>query len=144
MLRWTDEQLAAYKASRKVADKPADPPARAKYRNKKVVIDGRKFDSKAEGARYVALKRQQEAGLIFNLQCQVPFVLEIGGVLICKYIADFVYLNEHASRVVEDVKGVRTDAYIIKSKLMKAIHGIAIQEVKTTRKNHPPMKRKLV
>lgn len=108
-----------------------------KYGAIKTTIGGIVFASKAEGARYVELKRQEEAGLIFNLQCQVPFALEIAGVLICKYVADFVYLNEHASRVVEDVKGVRTDVYSIKAKLMKAIYGVAVQEVKVTRKKQP-------
>ena len=53
MLRWSDEQLAAYRATRKEAASaaPVAPPARAKYGNKKVEIDGKKFDSKAEGAR---------------------------------------------------------------------------------------------
>mgnify|MGYP001175539608 CR=1 FL=1 len=144
MLRWSEEQLREHHAKRQgKRDANAEAKAhvkdvpRSKYRNKKVVIDGRKFDSKAEGARYVELKRQEEAGLIFNLQCQVPFALEIAGVLICKYVADFVYLNEHASRVVEDVKGVRTDVYSIKAKLMKAIYGVAVQEVKVMRKKQP-------
>lgn len=46
----------------------------------------------------------------------------------CYYIADFVYSRPDGSTVVEDSKGVRTDAYIIKRKLMLHVHGIKILE----------------
>ena len=142
MLRWTEEQLREHHAKRQTraeakqeAKQHQAEPKRPKYRNKKTAIGGRVFDSKAEAARFVELTRQQEAGLIFGLQCQVPFTLEVNGQLVCKYIADFVYINEHGSRVVEDAKGVRTRDYVIKAKLMKAIHGITVKEVRKTRKS---------
>lgn len=48
----------------------------------------------------------------------------------CRYIADFVYTdNETGLTVVEDTKGVRTKEYIIKRKLMLAVHHIRIKEV---------------
>jgi hypothetical protein len=45
-----------------------------------------------------------------------------------KYIADFVYKHRGIT-VVEDAKGVKTQGYSIKKKLMLWIHGIEIQEV---------------
>lgn len=98
MLRWSEDQLREHHAKRQgrveakaeAKDHQADQP-RAKYRNKKVQIDGRTFDSKLEGRVYVDLKRQQEAGLITALQCQVKFALEVHGVLIAHYIADFTF-----------------------------------------------------
>jgi hypothetical protein len=30
--------------------------------------------------------------------------------------------------VIEDVKGIRTQLYVIKNRLMKAVHGIEIEE----------------
>ena len=47
----------------------------------------------------------------------------------CTYIADFVYFDEKGNLVVEDTKGMRTDTYIIKRKLMLHVHGIRIHEV---------------
>ena len=44
------------------------------------------------------------------------------------YTADFVY-KENGETVVEDAKGVRTDKYIIKRKLMLWVHGIRVREV---------------
>lgn len=87
------------------------------------------------------------SGLISDLREQVPFVLipaqygdcgkDLKGkpvkVLLehaCKYIADFVYVDvATAKTVVEDTKGVRTKEYIIKRKLMLAVHGIRIKEI---------------
>ena len=138
MLRWSDEQLAAYRALRKAVadDAPIVPPVRAKYGNKKVEIDGKKFDSKAEGARYVELKRLQEGGVISGLKTQEEFALPVNGALICKYRADFCYVDSDGNRVVEDVKGGPvTPVYTLKKKLMKAIHGIEIKEVRKVRRS---------
>jgi hypothetical protein len=142
MLRWSDEELSAYQATRqgRVAAKAeakqhvADAP-RAKYRNKKTVVDGQAFDSKAEAARYVQLKKMAEANIIFNLQCQTPYDLVVNGVKVCRYVADFVYVDTDGNRIVEDVKGVRTAVYALKAKLMKACLGITIHEIKVARKS---------
>ena len=135
MLRWSEEQLREHHAKRQgmaeamaeakshQADKP-----RAKYRNKKTTVGDRVFDSKLEAGRFVSLKRLQESNLISGLQCQVSFSIEVNGLLVCKYVADFVYLDIDGRRVVEDAKGVRTRDYILKKKLMKAVHGIEIIE----------------
>lgn len=100
-----------------------------KYRNKKTVVDGITFDSRREASRYGVLKIMQAAGLITNLRLQVPYVIAVNGQKICRYVADFVYL-ENSREVVEDVKGVRTREYILKRKLMFAVFGIEIKEVK--------------
>lgn len=118
----------------------------SKYNSKKTVIDGIVFDSKKEARRFSVLKALEQAGEISGLQRQVEFVLipeqrepdTIGirggrkkGNLIerkCSYVADFVYVRDH-ELVVEDVKGIRTQEYIIKRKLMNHIHGIRIKEV---------------
>ncbi len=91
-----------------------------KYGNKKTVIDGITFDSKKEANRYCELKILLRAGQITDLKLQVPFELcpASKGERGIKYIADFVY-TEKGKKVVEDVKGKRTDVYIIKRKLFK-------------------------
>lgn len=103
--------------------------ARAKYRNKKTVVDGIKFDSQREATRYSVLKIMQAAGVISDLRLQVPYVITVNGLKVCKYVADFVYIDR-GREVVEDVKGMKTPTYNLKKKLMKAVHGIEIQEVK--------------
>ena len=118
----------------------------SKFGAKKVVRDGRTFDSKKEAGRYTELKLLQRAGKITDLRLQVPFLLipsqyENGKCIEreCKYIADFTY-RENGKFVVEDVKGraasysariskgLKTDVYIIKRKLMLEKYGIKIRE----------------
>ena len=124
-----------------------------KYGNKKVITDnGEVFDSKREAARYMTLTFLARVGAISDLKRQVAFELipaqrersrEVykkgprkgqpkEGKVIEKavtYIADFVYIdNKTGKQVVEDAKGVRTDVYIIKRKLMLYVHGIKIRE----------------
>jgi Protein of unknown function (DUF1064) len=93
------------------------------------VIDGRRFDSRAEGRRYEHLKAEQAAGRIAALRCQVRFVLRVNGHRVGAYWADFQYVR--AGRLVtEDVKGVRTPMFALKKKLVAALYGIDIIEVK--------------
>ncbi|MCS0314074.1 DUF1064 domain-containing protein [Vibrio antiquarius] len=117
------------KARIKTSSKPdqKEKPKNSKYRAKKVEIDGITFDSGHEGARYRDLKVLERVGEIENLRLQVAYPLEINGVLICKYYADFVYVKD-GEEVVEDVKGFRTKEYNLKKKMMKAIYGIDIFE----------------
>lgn len=93
-----------------------------KYHNKKIVVEGKTFDSKKEANRYQALKMLENANIIRNLSRQVPFELvpKQDGERAVKYIADFVYVETATGKIiVEDVKGYRTDVYKIKRKLFK-------------------------
>lgn len=98
-----------------------------KYGNKKTVVDGIKFDSKKEAARWGILQLRERAGEIEHLELQPTYPIEVNGVHICKYIADFRY-REKRKLVVEDCKGMKTRIYSIKRKLMKAVYGIEIKE----------------
>ena len=122
-----------------------------KYHNKKYEIDGIVFDSRKEGRRYCELKALQAAGIIHDLQLQVKFVLipaqreecnevyksgsrkgkpKLGKIIEheCAYYADFVYF-ENGEKIVEDAKGMRTEVYKVKRKLMLERYGIRIREV---------------
>jgi hypothetical protein len=102
-----------------------------KYGNRKTDIDGITFDSKIESERYLQLKLMEQGGLIADLQTQVSYPLEVNGILVATYIADFEYDDlERKRRVTEDVKGgVKTREYKIKKRLMKALHNVDVQEV---------------
>lgn len=106
-------------------------PRGPKYRNQKSEADGITFDSKKERDRYLQLKLRERASEVRNIQLQVEYRLEVLGVLICKYRADFTYEELQSPNwvaVVEDVKGFKTPTYKLKKKLMKACHGIVIRE----------------
>lgn len=101
-----------------------------KYRNQKVVIDGHKFDSKAEAAYYGKKKLQLLSGELINLELQVRYDFVINGVFVGFYKCDFRETWKSGRVDVVDVKGMKTAVYGLKKKLMKAVHGIIIKEVK--------------
>lgn len=91
--------------------------------------DGKSFHSRKERRRYEDLRLLERTGEISDLQLQVKYALEVNGLLICHYYADFKYfLTKERRWVVEDAKGFKTDSYRIKCKLMRAVHGIEILE----------------
>ena len=105
-----------------------------KFHNVRTEIDGITFDSKREAKRYMVLTMLELAGEIRNLKLQPEYVLEVNGVKICKYVADFAYQERRRDgswlSVVEDVKSpaTRTAVYRVKKKLMLAIHEIEVRE----------------
>ena len=101
--------------------------------------------SKKEHGRAGELKLMESAGIITNLREQVRFNLLPSQYGTCgtdfkgkevkvllerplSYIADFVYEMD-GQTIVEDTKGVRTEVYKIKRKLMLFFHGIRIKEI---------------
>lgn len=95
------------------------------------------YASRKERRRADELRLLQRAGLISSLREQVPYELipaqrDANGKLLeraCRYVADFVYNDKDGRTVVEDAKGVRTDVYRIKRKLMLKVYGISVREV---------------
>lgn len=127
------------------------PVARSKYRSVPHVVlaslevvladdpraDGaRRFDSKREAARYVALREEFERGRIGLLELQKQFPLHVigpDGVKVCigRYIADFAYQRPvGGSMVIEDAKGFRgKELYVWKKKHVQSEYGITVVEV---------------
>ena len=120
-MKWTPQQLE------EILGRQAKSAKTHKYGAQKTTIDGQTFDSKGEADRFQVLKLLERAGQIKGLVRNPVFEIIINDVRICKYVADFEYV-ENGRRVVEDFKGMRTRAYGLKKKLVKAIHGIEILE----------------
>lgn len=96
-------------------------------------MDGITFDSRKEADRYLVLKGMEEDGAIEDLRRQVRYELvpafDVDGrhYRPVYYVADFVYV-EDGKEVVEDVKGMMTDVYKLKSKLFARRYGMSIRE----------------
>lgn len=108
----------------------------SKYRSRRVTVDGATFDSYREAKRYRDLSLLLRAGEISDLRTQVKYTLipgqkkPSGGTeRAVTYTADFVYRDKTGKEIVEDAKGVRTQQYIIRRKLMLYTHGIEVLEV---------------
>ena len=92
-------------------------------------VNGIRFDSKAEAARYQDLLLLEKAGAIRELRLQTRWPLHVNGIEIGAYVSDFdYYLGDYTTRTVEDTKGVRTPMYRWKAKHLKAEWGIDILE----------------
>ena len=103
-------------------------PRPTKYGNRRVEIDGKKFDSQHEAEVYGELMLRQRAGELKLVLRQVPFELP-GGI---KYIADFVTMDHAGNIEVIDAKSEITRknrVYINKKKQMASEWGIEIKEV---------------
>lgn len=100
----------------------------SKYHNRKT----KGFDSAKEWRRNQELEALQRAGKISELNRQVPFVLMPSFALPDKatiqgfrtireirYIADFTYRLKDGTRIIEDVKGMQTDVFKLKRKLLE-------------------------
>jgi hypothetical protein len=130
MKRWTEADLR----TRGVVTEKPDQSVRVtgaraqKYRNLIIRADGRVFRSRLEYRRYVDLRLMEEAEAITGLECQPRFSLDVAGVHICDYVADYSYSCDGV-KVVEDCKGARTLLYRAKKALMRAVHGIEIREI---------------
>ena len=107
-----------------------------KYHNKKVVYDGIKFDSVKEKNYYITLKYLEKAGIIKDLELQKEYILidkfEVNDKVYRKtsYFADFTYFNTKDNKIhVVDTKGVRTDVYKLKKKMMAYKYNVEIEEI---------------
>jgi hypothetical protein len=101
-----------------------------KYHNRKVKADGYTFDSLAEYARYRELRLLETAGVITALEVHPTYLLQPGfryhrkAERAINYEADFQYVDlETGARIVEDVKGKKTEGYKLKRKLFLAKYG---------------------
>lgn len=110
-----------------------------KYFNKKVVINGIKFDSTKEANTYLTLKNAEKVGTIRNLELQKEYVLQESFKLNGKtrrkiiYKADFSYITCEDNKIhVVDVKSPYTakdKVYRLKKKLFEFKYGIELEEI---------------
>lgn len=98
---------------------------RHKFKAKPQELDGIKFPSKKEAKRYRELKTLQELGEVLFFLRQVPFHLEAG----VKYVCDFLVFWTSGEVTIEDVKGIKTDMYILKKKMVEATYPVTITEI---------------
>ena len=86
--------------------------------------NGITFDSKAEMHRYFGLLAMEKNGTITELELQPEFILQESYVRDGKkiqaltYRADFAYRDFQGRKIIEDVKGMKTEVYKIKKKIL--------------------------
>jgi hypothetical protein len=113
-----------------------------KYHAIPIHVDGVRFASKKEAARFLELQCWQKAGQITDLEVHPTFPLHVMRLAYSEYpihvaycgtyTADFQYTNVQTGEiVVEDVKSpaTKTTAYKLRKVFVEAIHGITVTEV---------------
>ena len=116
-----------------------------KYRAEPITVDGVRFASKKEAARFLELRLLEKQGLIDQLERQPVFPLHLMQLwrsqvpiqitTIGRYTADFRYRDlgvwAIGEIVVEDVKSsaTKTEAYSLRKRAAEIIHGIHVREV---------------
>lgn len=120
-------RLSAEEFRNAISGKP-----KSKYRNAPIEIDGIRFASKKEAQYFVNLKLMERTGDVYGVELQKRYAL-IGpdGALITTYVADFVYWDQREKRHrIVDVKGVETDVFKLKRKMMRSFLGLEIEVIK--------------
>lgn len=98
---------------------------RHKFNAKKTELDGITFPSKKEAKRYKELKMLKDSSEVLFYLRQVPFHLP-GNV---RYVCDFMVFWSNGEITIEDVKGMKTDMYIVKKKILEDTYPIHITEI---------------
>lgn len=105
-----------------------------KYGNQKTQYKGISFDSKKECNFYIYLEQLEAQGEISELQRQVRFELQPSfkhkgkTIRAITYVADFTFKDKDGTFHIVDTKGVKTDVYLMKKKMMQ-FKGYDIEEV---------------
>lgn len=106
----------------RMKDLPGHVP-RNKYSAQRVEVDGMRFDSKKEAARYGELKTLRAAGQVSHFLRQVPFHLPGQTV----YRVDFVVFWADGRVTYEDVKGVETKEFRLKKRQVEELYPVEIE-----------------
>lgn len=105
------------------------PFARSKYGAKPSHCSaGHKHASKREATRCDVLRILERAGEITHLEIEPQFWFEINGAVIkhgngrrVGYKPDFTYRERDGRAVAEDSKGMRTEAYVLRAAIFRAL-----------------------
>lgn len=97
-----------------------------KFKAKPVAEDGNRFASTLEWKYFKHLELLVKSGEVLFFLKQVPFHLPGG----TKYVTDYLLFMSDGSVRVVDVKGVETDTFKLKKKMVEDLYPVEIEIVK--------------
>ena len=111
-MNWTEDEFQEYINSVKGQPKKQEPAKKPKYKNKKIEIDGIRFDSRDESLYYLYLKKCRDKRSIVDFELQPKYEL----------VPKFKYMgqNRRAMTYSPDFKIIRLDKseYVVDIKSM--------------------------
>ena len=93
-----------------------------KYGAKRTLYNGEWYDSKKEAAQAAELDLRVRAKDIHGYERQVKFDLEVRGVIVARYVADFLVHHHNGNLEVVEVKGMHTPVWKLKKKMFEALY----------------------
>lgn len=96
--------------------------SRSKFRNVLTEYAGKHYHSKAEAEYAARLDQLQRAGQIEAWTRQVRFKLDVGGIHIANYWADFLVQMKDGSQELHEVKGLMTEVARMKLALFEGLY----------------------
>lgn len=100
-------------------------------RQKYGAVKSGQFDSRHESRVYGELRLRELAGEIRDLRPHPVFLLFAGGKFVGKFTPDACFRNLADELVVVEAKQphTRTEAYMLRRRMLKAIYGLQIVEI---------------
>jgi hypothetical protein len=101
---------------------------KTKFHAYKVVINNITFDSLNESRFYIKILKEQKQGLIKSFELQKRFeiipayIKNNKKIRKAEYLADFVIHYNNGSTMVIDIKGIETDVFKLKKKLVEYMY----------------------
>jgi hypothetical protein len=93
-----------------------------KYGNVRTLYNGFLYSSKKEARYAQELDLRVRAKDIKSWERQIPFPMIINGIIVCKYVVDFVEEDMNGKKTCIEIKGRETDVWKLKYKLFKALY----------------------
>lgn len=93
-----------------------------KFNNVPKRYGGRTYQSTLEANYAAHLDFLKRAGEIQDFETQKTFRLDVNGVHIANYIADFVVVGKHGREEIHETKGKVLSPFTMKWRLMKALY----------------------
>lgn len=93
-----------------------------KYHAEIVEYRDKKYDSKGEAEYAMKLDWRKKAGEITEITPQYPIKIIVNGVFICNYVIDFRIKLTNGICEYHEYKGMETDLWKLKWKLVKALY----------------------
>lgn len=94
----------------------------SKYKNVRQTYNGYSYMSKKEAQQAWELDMQQKVGEIKGYKRQFKLSLDVNGAHIANYYVDFLVERKDGSLLALEVKGFKTDLWVMKWKLAQALY----------------------
>lgn len=107
-----------------------------KYYNQVTIVNGKKYDSKAEAVVAQELEIRRKAREIRRWTSQFAIEFRVRGKCFATHFVDFMIEYPDGQRELREVKGVETGVWKLKRRMMFAFYGIDESHIRYKRRTY--------